>query len=139
MPRTYNTITLDDAKRMLSAGEAKATTLGIAYNIAVVDAGGHLVAFLRQDGALIGSIDLAIDKAATARIFDKTTSTLARLAQPGQPLSGIQESNSGKVVIFRGGVPVMFRGNIVGAVGASAGTVEQDIAVAEAAAAALVV
>ena len=138
MPRTYDTITLEDAKRMLSAAEAKAASLGIPYNI-VVDAAGHLVAFLRQDGALIGSIDLAIDKAVTARIFDKTTSTLARLAQSGEPLFGIQESNSGKVVIFGGGVPVMFRGNIVGAVGASAGTVEQDIAVAEAAAAALVV
>jgi len=123
---------------MLSAAEAKASSLGIPYNVAVVDAAGHLVAFLRQDGALIGSIDLAINKAVTARIFDKTTSTLARLAQPGEPLFGIQESNSGKVVIFGGGVPVMFRGNIVGAVGASAGTVEQDIAVAEAAAAALV-
>ena len=139
MPRTYDTITLEDAKRMLSAAEAKAASLGIPYNIAVVDAGGHLVAFLRQDGALIGSVDLAINKAVTARIFDKTTSTLARLAQPGEPLFGIQESNSGKVVIFGGGVPVMFRGNIVGAVGASAGTVEQDIAVAEAAAAAIVV
>jgi len=139
MPRTYDSLTLEDAKRMLSAAEAKAASLGIPYNIAVVDAGGHLVAFLRQDGALIGSIDLAINKAVTARIFDKTTSTLARLAQPGEPLFGIQESNSGKVVIFGGGVPVMFRGNIVGAVGASAGTVEQDIAVAEAAAAALVV
>jgi len=124
---------------MLAAAEVKAASLGIPYNLAVVDAGGHLVAFLRQDGALIGSIDLAIDKAVTARIFDKTTSTLARLAQPGEPLFGIQEGNSGKVVIFGGGVPVMFRGNIVGAVGASAGTVEQDIAVAEAAAAALVV
>jgi uncharacterized protein GlcG (DUF336 family) len=138
MPRTYDTITLEDAKRMLSAAEAKAASLGIPYNIAVVDAGGHLVAFLRQDGALIGSIELAIDKAATARIFDKTTSTLATLSQPGEPLFGIQESNSGKVVIFGGGIPVMFRGNIVGAVGASAGTVEQDIAVAEAAATALV-
>ena len=138
MPRTYDSLTLEDAKRMLSAAEAKASSLGIPYNVAVVDAAGHLVAFLRQDGALIGSIDLAINKAVTARIFDKTTSTLARLAQPGEPLFGIQESNSGKVVIFGGGVPVMFRGNIVGAVGASAGTVEQDIAVAEAAAAALV-
>ena len=139
MPRTYDSLTLEDAKRMLSAAEAKASSLGIPYNVAVVDAAGHLVAFLRQDGALIGSIDLAINKAVTARIFDKTTSTLARLAQPGEPLFGIQESNFGKVVIFGGGVPVMFRGNIVGAVGASAGTVEQDIAVAEAAAAALVV
>ena len=139
MPRTYNTITLDDAKQMLSAGEAKATSLGIAYNIAVVDAGGHLVAFLRQVGTLIGSIDLAIDKAVTARIFDKTTSDLATLAQSGSSLFGIQESNSGKVVIFGGGIPVVIDGSIVGAVGASAGTVEQDIAVAEAAIAVLVV
>ena len=111
--------------------------MGIAYNIAVVDAGGHLIAFVRQDGALIGSIDLAIDKAVTARIFDKTTSDLANLAQPGRALFGIQESNAGKVVIFGGGMPVIFDGNIVGAVGTSAGTVEQDIAVAEAAIAAL--
>src|SRR5262249_17864975 len=136
MPRPYDTVTLDDAKRMLSAAEAKAASLGIAYNIAVVDAGGHLVAFLRQDGALIGSIDLAIDKAVTARIFDRATSDLARLAQSGKPLFGIQESNAGKVVIFGGGVPIRFGGNIVGAVGASAGTVEQDIEVAEAAVAA---
>ena len=91
------------------------------------------MAFVRQDGALIGSIDLAIDKAVTARIFNKATSDLASLAQPGKPLFGIQESNAGKVVIFGGGIPVMFDGSIVGAVGASAGTVEQDVAVAEAA------
>jgi uncharacterized protein GlcG (DUF336 family) len=137
MPRTYETVTLEDAKRMLSAAEAKAMSLGIAYNVAVVDAGGHLVAFLRQDGALIGSIDLAITKAKTARIFDKATSDLARLAQSGMPLFGIQGSNAGKVVIFGGGVPIVLNGNIVGAVGTSAGTVEQDIAVAEAALAAL--
>src|SRR5262245_57073109 len=137
MPRTYVSLTLDDAKRMLSAAEAKAASFGIPYCVAVVDAGGHLVAFMRQDGALIGSIDLAIDKAATARIFDKTTSNLARLAQPGEPLFGIQQSNAGKVVIFGGGIPVVLDDTIVGAVGASAGTVEQDIAVAEAAIAAL--
>src|SRR5262252_3861307 len=100
MPRSYDSLTLEDAKRMLSAAEAKATSLGIAYNIAIVDAGGHLVAFLRQDGALIGSIDLAINKAVTARLFDKPSHVLASLAQPGAPLFGIQESNSGKVVIF---------------------------------------
>src|SRR5215831_19384708 len=137
MPRTCDTVTLEDAKQMLSAAEAKAASLGIPYCVAVVDAGGHLVAFLRQDGALIGSIDLAIDKATTARIFDKTTSDLATLAQSGKPLFGIQESNAGKVVIFGGGVPVVLDGTIVGAVGASAGTVEQDIAVAEAAITAL--
>ena len=88
-------------------------------------------------GSLIGSIDLAIDKAVTARVFDKATSDLARLAQSGKPLFGIQESNAGKVVIFGGGVPVVLDGTIVGAVGASAGTVQQDIAVAETAIAAL--
>src|SRR5215831_12187063 len=134
MPRSYTSLTLDDAKHMLSAAEAKAASFGIAYNIAVVDAGGHLLAFVRQDGALIGSIDLAIDKAATARIFD---SDLARMSQPGAPLYGIQETNVGKVVIFGGGIPVTLNGSIVGAVGASAGTVEQDVAVAEAAIAAL--
>jgi uncharacterized protein GlcG (DUF336 family) len=137
MPRQHETVTLAEAKRMLFAAEAKAASLGIAYNIAIVDAGGHLVAFVRQDGALIGSIDLAIDKAMTARFFDKTTSELATLAQSGQPLFGIQESNAGKVVIFGGGVPIVSGGNIVGAVGTSAGTVEQDIEVAQAAIAAL--
>jgi uncharacterized protein GlcG (DUF336 family) len=137
MPRTYETITLDDAKRMLSAGEAKAASLGIAYNLAVVDVAGHLVAFVRQDGSLIGSIDLAIDKAVTARLFDRPTAELGALAQSGKPLFGVQESNAGKVVIFGGGIPILIDGKIVGAVGASAGTVEQDIAVAEAAIAAL--
>jgi uncharacterized protein GlcG (DUF336 family) len=137
MPRIYESLTLEDARRMLSAAEAKAANLGIAYNIAVVDAGGHLIAFLRQDGALIGSIDLAIDKAVTARIFDKATSEIAALAQSGKPLFGIQESNAGKVVIFGGGIPVFSNGTIIGAVGASAGTVEQDVEVAQAAIAAL--
>jgi uncharacterized protein GlcG (DUF336 family) len=76
---------------LLSTAKAKAASLGIAYNIAIVDVSGHVVAFVRQDGALIGSIDLAIDKAVTARIFDKATSDLASLAQPGKPLFGIQE------------------------------------------------
>lgn len=137
MPRISLTLALADAKRMLDAGEAKAVSFGIPYNIAVVDAGGSLVAFVRQDGALIGSVDLAIDKAVTARLFDKCTSDLARMAQPGAPLFGIEQSNRGKVVIFGGGLPVVLDGTIVGAVGASAGTVEQDISVAEAAAAAL--
>jgi uncharacterized protein GlcG (DUF336 family)/DNA-binding winged helix-turn-helix (wHTH) protein len=137
MPRQYSTLTLAEAKQILAGAEAKAESLGIAYNIAVVDAGGHLLAFSRQDGALIGSIDLAIDKASTARLFDKATSYLATLAQSGDPLFGIQESNEGKVVIFGGGIPIVFHGDIIGAVGASAGTVEQDIAVAEAGAAAL--
>jgi len=137
MPRSWENVTLEEARRMLSAAQAKAASFGIAYNIAVVDAGGHLVAFVRQDGALIGSIELAIGKAVTARLFDKTTAYLSSLAQPGKPLFGIEASNTGKVVIFGGGVPITFNGDIIGAVGASAGTVEQDIEVAEAALAAL--
>ncbi len=137
MPRASVTLSLADAKRMLEAGEAKAASFGVAYNIAVVDAGGALLAFSRQDGALIGSIELAIGKAVTARIFDKRTADLATMAQPGAPLYGIQQTNDGKVVIFGGGLPIMIGAMIVGAVGASAGTVEQDIAVAEAAAAAV--
>jgi uncharacterized protein GlcG (DUF336 family) len=137
MLRRCNTLNLEAAKRMILAAEAKAKNLGIAYNIAVVDGGGHLLSFSRQDGALIGSIDLAINKAYTARIFDMSTSTLAKLSQSGDSLNGIQESNAGRVVIFGGGVPVVFEGTIVGAIGTSAGTVEQDIAVAEAGLAAL--
>jgi uncharacterized protein GlcG (DUF336 family) len=137
MPRSLVSLTLADAKLMLKAAEAKADGLGIPYNIAVVDAGSALVAFTRQDGALEGSIDLAIGKAKTARMFDKTTAYLAELAQPGAPLFGIERSNGGQVVIFGGGVPVTIDGQIIGAVGASAGSVEQDIAVAEAATAAI--
>ena len=137
MPRPFNSLTLDDAKQMLAAAEAKAASLGIAYNIAVVDSGAHLLAFVRQDGALIGSIDLAIGKAMTARLFDKSTAVLSELAQPGKPLFGIDRGNAGKVVIFGGGVPVLVDDRVVGAVGTSAGTVEQDIAVADAAIAAI--
>jgi uncharacterized protein GlcG (DUF336 family) len=137
MPRSFTSLTLDDAKHMLQAAEVAATKIGIAYNIAVVDAGGNLIAFVRQDGALIGSIDLAIGKAKTARLFDKTTSELAHLAQPNAPLFGIEQSNDGKVVIFGGGLPVRIAGSIVGAVGTSAGSVEQDVAVAQAALAAV--
>ncbi|MBY5374521.1 heme-binding protein [Rhizobium johnstonii] len=131
------TLGLSDAKQMLAAAETKAESLGIAYNVAVVDAGGHLIAFIRQDRGLIGSIDLAIKKAITARLFDKSTDYLAGLSQPGEPLFGIHESNRGDVVIFGGGIPVVRNGQVIGAVGASSGTVEQDIAVAEAAIAAI--
>ena len=133
MPKTLETVSLQDAKRMLAAGEAKAEQIGIPYNIAVVDVGGHLVAFSRQDGALIGSIDLAIHKAFTARACDISTGDLAKLAQPGKPLYGIHASNGGKIIIFGGGLPIRRKGFVIGAIGASAGTVEQDIQVPEAA------
>lgn len=133
MPRLLTSLTLDDAKRMLASAEVKAKTFNIPYNIAIVDAGAHLLAFVRQDGALIGSIDLAIKKAISARIFDKTTAFLAELGGPTGSLFGINQSNGGDVVIFGGGIPVVFQETIVGAIGASAGSVDQDIAVAQAA------
>ena len=137
MPTQYTSLNSDDAQKMVAAAETKARSIGVAYCVAVVDAGGHLISFLRQDGALMGSIDLAIGKAVTARIFDKTTAELSSLAQSGRPLFGIQESNAGTVVIFGGGIPVWSEGVVIGAVGASSGTVEQDLAVAEAAIAGL--
>lgn len=84
-------------------------------------------------GLLIGSIDIAIDKAYTARLFETPTAALAALAQPSAPLYGVQHSNRGRVVIFGGGIPVLRDGVVIGAVGTSAGTVEQDIMVATAA------
>jgi uncharacterized protein GlcG (DUF336 family) len=137
MPRTFENLTLADAKRMLDAGEAKADEIGIPYNIAVVDAGGHLLSFTRQDGAMIGCTDLAINKAYTACVFDKPTHVLGEFAQPAAELFGIQHSNAGKVVIFGGGIPIRRNGVVIGAVGASAGTVAQDIDVAAAAISAL--
>jgi len=122
MLRSYESLTL--------AG-TKAAHLGVAYNIAIVDPNGHLVVFARQDVALFCSIDLAIDKAVAARIFDEATSDLASLAHPGRPLFRIQESNAGKIVTFGGGISMIFDGSTVGAAGASAETVEQDMAVAE--------
>jgi uncharacterized protein GlcG (DUF336 family) len=137
MARMIENLSLADAKYMLEAAERKASDFGIAYSVAVVDAGGHPLAFSRQDGALIGSIELAINKATTARIFDTATQALAALAQPSAPLYGIQHGNHGNVVVFGGGIPVVRNDTVIGAVGASAGTVEQDIAVAEAAVAAV--
>jgi uncharacterized protein GlcG (DUF336 family) len=133
MTRQAVSLTLDDARRAIAAGERKALELKIPYNIAVVDAGGAVVAHARMDGAWLGSVDIAIDKAWTARAFDMPTDALARVAQSGQEGFGINTTNGCRVVIFGGGVPVKVNGDVVGAVGASGGFVEQDILVAQAA------
>ena len=133
MSRTILTLDHDDAQRMIRAAQAAADVIGLAYCIAVVDAGGHLITFARQDDALIGCIDLAITKARTARLFDKRTDDLGRMAQPGADLYGIEQSNRGDVALIGGGLPVLRDGAVMGAIGTSAGTVAQDIAVAEAA------
>jgi uncharacterized protein GlcG (DUF336 family) len=122
---------------MISAATSAADTFEVPYCVAIVDAGGNLLAFARQDDAPIGCIDLAINKARTARLFDKPTLDLGRMSQPGADLYGIQNSNRGDVILIGGGLPVRREGKVIGAVGASAGTVPQDVAVAEAALAAL--
>lgn len=126
---------LDDARRVIAAGEDKSRDIGQPMNLAVVDAGGNLVAHVRMDGAWIGSIDISLNKAFTARTLDLATKALAENAQPGGQFFGIHASNLGRVVIFAGGIPLQRGDQIVGAVGVSGGDNQQDQVVAEAAAA----
>ncbi len=137
MPKSITSLSLADARRMLGAAQQKAQDIGVPSNVAVVDAGGNLIAFERMDGAWLGSIDIAVHKAWTARAFDMPTEDLAKMAQSGKPLFGIHATNHQKVVIFAGGVPVKHGDSVVGAVGSSGGTVDQDQQVAEAAVAGL--
>jgi uncharacterized protein GlcG (DUF336 family) len=136
MPRQMMSLTLADARRIAAAGEKKAGELRIPYNIAVVDAGGGLILHVRMDGAWLGSVEIAIDKAWTSRAFDMPTDELARVTQSGEPGFGLNTTNGSRVVIFGGGIPIEADGSVIGAVGASGGSVENDIAVARAAAAA---
>jgi uncharacterized protein GlcG (DUF336 family) len=129
-------ITLEDARRIIAAAETKAKEIGQPMNIAVADAGGNLVAHVRMDNAWIGSVDISIKKAWTSRAFDITTKDLAENSQSGDQFFGIHASNNGKVMIFAGGIPLKKDGQIVGAIGVSGGSGEQDHAVAEAGAAA---
>lgn len=130
-------LSLDQAHLVLAAAVAKAQQTQTKMDIAVVDAGGNLKAFVRMDGAWLGSIDISIKKARTARYFDMPTGDLGKLSQPGGPLYQIEVSNGG-LITFPGGVPIKGTdGTIIGAVGVSGSTVENDHAVAEAAAAAL--
>ena len=125
-------MTTELAQRIVAAAQAEAARLGVPMNIAVVDEGNNLQAFLRMDGAWLGSISIAQNKAYTARAFDMATLDLFPLCQPGQPLYGIQHSNNSNLIVFAGGIPVKLSGQIVGAVGVSGGTVEQDHQVATA-------
>ena len=128
-------VTLEDARRVISAAEKKALEIGQPMNIAVVDAGGNLVAHVRMDGAWIGSIDISIKKAYTSRAFDLATKDLAEHSQSGGQFFGIHASNNGKIMIVAGGIPLKSEGQVVGAIGVSGGSGEQDHAVAEAGAA----
>jgi uncharacterized protein GlcG (DUF336 family) len=125
-------VTLEHARKIIAAAETKANELRQPMNIAVADGGGNLVAHVRMDGAWLGSIDISINKAFTSRAFDISTKDLANFSQPGDQFFGIHASNWGRVMIFAGGVPLRRAGKVIGAVGVSGGSGEQDQAVAEA-------
>jgi uncharacterized protein GlcG (DUF336 family) len=129
-------ITLADARRVIAAAEKKAGEIGQPMNVAVVDAGGNLLAHVRMDNAWIGSVDISINKAWTSRAFDITTKALGENSQSGDQFFGIHASNRGRVMIFAGGIPLKKDNQVVGAIGVSGGSGEQDHSVAEAGAAA---
>jgi uncharacterized protein GlcG (DUF336 family) len=128
-------LTLPQAQQAVAAALAKSQELGVKMNVAIVDAGANLKAFARMDGAWLGSIDIAIKKARTARFFDMNTGQIGQLSQPGGPLYNIEHSNGG-LITFPGGVPLKNgTGQVLGAIGVSGDTVENDHAVALAGAA----
>ncbi len=130
-------ITLEQAGAAVDAALEKSRAMGVAMDIAVVDAGANLKAFARMDGAWLGSIDIAMKKARTARYFDMNTGEIGNLSQPGGSLFNIEHSNGG-LITFPGGVPIVSdAGEIIGAIGVSGSTVEDDHAVAEAGVAAV--
>src|SRR6476469_4440508 len=130
-------VKLEDARRIIAAAEKKAVEIGQPMNIAVADEGGNLVSHVRMDGAWIGSIDISINKAFTSKAFDISTKDLATHSQSGGQFFGIHVSNGGRIMIFAGGIPLKLDGKVVGAIGVSGGSGEQDHAVAEAGAQAL--
>ena len=129
-------VSLADARRVIAAAEKKAQEIGQPMNIAVADEGGNIVAHVRMDGAWIGSIDISQKKAYTSRAFDIATKDLAKHSQSGGQFFGIHTSNNGKIMIFAGGIPLKRDGEVVGAIGVSGGSGDQDHGVAEAGAAA---
>jgi uncharacterized protein GlcG (DUF336 family) len=126
--------TLAEARAIIAAAEKHSEKIGAPMNIAVVDTGGNLVSHARMDGAWIGGIDISINKAFTSRAFDIQTKDLGDNSEPGDQFYGIHASNHGKIVIFAGGIPLTRDGKVIGAVGVSGGSGEQDQTVAEAAA-----
>ena len=125
-------VTLEDARRVVSAAEKKAKEIGQPMNIAVADAGGNLVCHIRMDGAWLGSIDISIKKAYASHAFDIATKDLATHSQSGGQFFGIHASNDGRIMLFAGGIPLKRDGKVVGAIGVSGGSGDQDHMVAEA-------
>jgi uncharacterized protein GlcG (DUF336 family) len=125
-------VRLEDVRRVITAAEKKAREIGQPMNIAVADEGGNIAAHVRMDDAWIGSIDVSMKKAYTSRAFDIETKKLAKHAQSGGQFFGIHASNNGKIMIFAGGIPLKRDGKVVGAIGVSGGSGDQDHAVAAA-------
>jgi uncharacterized protein GlcG (DUF336 family) len=126
-------IDLEQALELIAAAKEKAAEINVPMVIAVVDAGGNLVALQRMDGALLVSIDIAANKAYTAVAIKIATDELAKLTQSGQPLFGIHNADGGRIVIFGGGFPLERNNEIIGGIGVSGGSVEQDVLCAKAA------
>ena len=125
-------ITLAQAETVIAAAKEKSIAIDTKMNIAVVDAGANLVAFARMDGAWLGSLDISIKKAKTARFFDMNTGDIGGLSQPGGSLYNIEHSNGG-LITFPGGVPIKnAAGDVIGAIGVSGSSVENDHVVADA-------
>ena len=125
-------ITVTKARAAVDAARRTAEEIDTKMDIAIVDAGGNLKAFLRMDGAWLGSIDISIKKAKTARFFDMPTGEIGKLSQPGGPLFGIEHSNDG-LITFPGGLPITTPdGTVIGAIGVSGSSVENDHTVAAA-------
>ncbi|MEQ9288362.1 MAG: heme-binding protein [Cyclobacteriaceae bacterium] len=127
-------LTAAQANKIIEVARKKAKTEGILVNIALVDAGANLKAFLRMDGSYLGSIDVSIKKAKTARYFNAPTGEIGKITQPGEAIYNIEHSNDG-LITFPGGLPIKDKeGTIIGAVGISGGSIEQDHDIAAAAA-----
>jgi uncharacterized protein GlcG (DUF336 family) len=128
-----NRLNLQMAKKLIEGAEQEALRIGVPMVITVVDEGGNLVATHRMDDALLVSVDISLNKAWTAVALKMPTSQLAEVGGPGGELYGINTTNSGRVVVFGGGIPLHLNGHIIGAIGVSGGSVNQDVQVAEAA------
>ncbi|TEB05717.1 hypothetical protein Psch_02758 [Pelotomaculum schinkii] len=125
-------ITLENALSMIKASEEKAKTIAVPSVVTVVDQGGHFIAVHRMDNAPIGCIQISTGKAYTAAVLKLPTHVFANLCQPGQELYGINTINGGRFIVFGGGFPIVDGDEVIGAIGCSGGTVEQDMQIAEA-------
>ncbi len=128
---SFQEMTLSAAKELIGAVLEKAREMGVKAVVAVSDAGGNLIALERMDDAFIASLDIAINKAFTVTSLKMPTKVLATLAAPGGSLYGIQFTNHNRIVIFGGGEPLMYCGKVVGGLGVSGGTAEEDTALGE--------